>query len=247
MKLTRDDATEQPAYLHPGLHRSTAPRCLHGYAVSQAGASRILAALSDPWIAFQAAIDTTIPFFIKQKAFNSFSLVPPIIIQLKDGPSDIQGGNGSQWRGVLADSTMERIWEDDGEEFEGNFDENDVVSDPALLYHGIIEPPSTKTLNYLVNIKSTAAVETKKPRTKPRPPSSTAVSDERLPHGEKPPQVSLPKKGKSPPKFKVGTGGKVIEKGVSSSSESPTPTPTASKDGPKRIGTGARPAGDLGA
>ena len=203
-------------------------------------------------MAFQAAIDTTIPFLISQKAFNSFSLVPPIIIQLKDGPSDIQGGNGSEWRGVLADSTMERIWEDDGEDFEGGYDENEVVSDPALLYHGIIEPPSTRTLTYLVNVKSTSATQTKKAtRTKPRPASSTPPPDERLAHGEKPPQPPRPTKPKSPPKFKVGTGGKVVEvekeKGLtSSSSEVPTAT-VSGKDGPKRIGTGARPAADLGA
>jgi hypothetical protein len=33
----------------------------------------------------------------------------------KDGPSDLQRGNGSKWRGLLRDSTVERIRRDRGE------------------------------------------------------------------------------------------------------------------------------------
>lgn len=121
-------------YLHPGLHQSTAPSCLHGYAVSHSGALKLLASLSDPWTAYQSPIDTCIPQLIAQKRLVSFSLVPPLIIQLKDGPSDIGSGNGSAWRGVLADSTMERIWFEEGIEFNSGEPvlEGILMKDPAL-------------------------------------------------------------------------------------------------------------------
>jgi GR25 family glycosyltransferase involved in LPS biosynthesis len=104
----------EPSYLHPLLHRSTEPRCLHGYSLSRTGVRHLLRLLSDPWVAYQAAIDTIIPTYIGRDAIAAFSVEPPLIIQSKDTPSDIQQGVGSPWRGVLADSTMERIWRDEG-------------------------------------------------------------------------------------------------------------------------------------
>jgi len=41
------------------------------------------------------------------------------VIQRKDGPSDLQKGNGSKWRGVLRDSTHERVMRDEGTWHEG--------------------------------------------------------------------------------------------------------------------------------
>jgi hypothetical protein len=126
----------EPAYLHPNLHRSTAPLCSHAYALSSIGASHLLSLLNNPWTAFQTPIDTHLRNIIssstpatssltsfdkpiwgqltdeqrnQERPFNSFSIEPPWIIQNKKSKSDIGEGSGSPWRGVLMDSTLERI------------------------------------------------------------------------------------------------------------------------------------------
>lgn len=124
--------TTGPAYLHPLLHQSTAPMCLHAYALSSSGAQRLLNLLEDPWTAYQAPIDTAIPTLLAQDLITSFSVEPPLVIQRKDGPSDIHKGQGafsrsvgegvelmgwsagSRWRGLLGDSTVDRIAMDEG-------------------------------------------------------------------------------------------------------------------------------------
>ncbi|GAA6010964.1 hypothetical protein JCM10207_004016 [Rhodosporidiobolus poonsookiae] len=123
----------RPQYLHPHLHQSTAPLCLHAYALSYKGASRALSLLNNPWTAYQTAVDTAVPSFISFRLLKSFSVEPPLIIQRKDGPSDIQDGIGSKWRGLLMDSTVERIRRAKGEEvWEDVFDPNAL--DPATTW-----------------------------------------------------------------------------------------------------------------
>ncbi|KAM0791918.1 hypothetical protein ACM66B_004172 [Microbotryomycetes sp. NB124-2] len=123
----------KPQYLHPTLHQSTAPLCLHGYAVTNKGAERILSLLNNPWSAYQTAVDTAVPSFIQFGLINSFSVEPPLIIQRKDGPSDIQQGIGSIWKGLLMDSTVDRIRQSQGEKVEEPvYDENNL--DPATVY-----------------------------------------------------------------------------------------------------------------
>ncbi|GAA5946530.1 hypothetical protein JCM3765_000282 [Sporobolomyces pararoseus] len=123
----------QPQYLHPHLHRSSVPLCLHAYALSSSGAKRLLNLLLNPWTAYQTAVDTAVPSFIQFKLLNSFSIEPPLIIQRKDGPSDIQKGIGSKWRGLLMDSTVERIRKFKGEEvWEDVFDP--TALDPATVF-----------------------------------------------------------------------------------------------------------------
>ncbi|GAA6009239.1 hypothetical protein JCM11491_004241 [Sporobolomyces phaffii] len=123
----------QPQYLHPHLHHSTVPLCLHAYALSSAGAKRVLSLLLNPWTAYQTAVDTAVPSFIQFKLLNSFSVEPPLIIQRKDGPSDIQKGIGSKWRGLLMDSTVERIRKANGEDvWEDVYDPNAL--DPATVF-----------------------------------------------------------------------------------------------------------------
>ncbi|GAA5872040.1 hypothetical protein JCM3774_006589 [Rhodotorula dairenensis] len=67
---------------------------------------------------------------------NSFSVVPPLIVQRKDGPSDLQSGTGSRWRGLLRDSTVERIKRDEGSwdsSWEDTYDQDEGArTDPAL-------------------------------------------------------------------------------------------------------------------
>lgn len=64
---------------------------------------------------------------------------PPLIIQRKDGPSDIQKGVGSKWRGLLSDSTVERIKRAEGmwteeEEREASVWDEEAPLDPATTY-----------------------------------------------------------------------------------------------------------------
>jgi hypothetical protein len=123
----------EPQYLHPHLHKSSVPLCLHAYALSNTGAQTVLSLLNNPWTAYQTAVDTAVPSFISFSLLNSFSVEPPLIIQRKDGPSDIQAGIGSKWRGLLMDSTVDRIRAANGEEvFEEVYDPNNL--DPATVF-----------------------------------------------------------------------------------------------------------------
>ena len=73
--------------------------------------------MSEPWSAYQAPVDNAIPTLMKTGDLTqAFSVDPPLIIQSKDSPSDIQPGTGSSWRGLLSDSTLDRIWRDEGKE-----------------------------------------------------------------------------------------------------------------------------------
>ncbi|GAA6063698.1 hypothetical protein JCM10212_000277 [Sporobolomyces blumeae] len=123
---------QKPQYLHPLLHPSTGPMCLHAYALTLAGAKRILSHLQDPWSAYSSAVDVAVPTLIHFDLIRSFSVFPPLVIQRKDGPSDLQKGNGSRWRGILRDSTHERVLRDRGEwhaGWEDRYDERNI--DPA--------------------------------------------------------------------------------------------------------------------
>ncbi|KAI5477248.1 hypothetical protein MNV49_006544 [Pseudohyphozyma bogoriensis] len=123
----------QPAYLHPLLHASTAPLCLHAYALTQSGAQHLMKLLNNPWTAYQTAVDTAVPSYIGFNLVKSYSVEPPLVIQRKDGPSDIQAGIGSKWRGLLMDSAWERIEKDEGiEVFEPEWNPNDL--DPATIF-----------------------------------------------------------------------------------------------------------------
>jgi hypothetical protein len=123
-------ASTEPTNLHPHLFTSVMPRCLHAYALSKSGVQKVLGLLSDPWVAYQAPVDVTIPTLAQTGRLVPYSVEPPLIIQSKDSPSDIQPGTGSTWRGLLADSTMERIWRDE---------EKDV---PILAWSEAIKDPS---------------------------------------------------------------------------------------------------------
>lgn len=120
-----------PAYLHPLLHQSTAPMCLHAYAVSSSGAKSLLQNLFDPFTAYQAPIDTSIPTLISKSKINSFSVEPPLIIQRKDSSSDIRERAGSRWKGLLRDSTVERIKMDEGIKI---VEDEKGSSDPANMF-----------------------------------------------------------------------------------------------------------------
>lgn len=62
---------------------------------------------------------------------RAFSLEPAMIIQSKDFSSDIQDGTGSVWKGLLADSTWDRIQRDEGAKVK-QLTWSDVKGDPAI-------------------------------------------------------------------------------------------------------------------
>lgn len=151
--LTLGTALPEPQYVHPQLHKASEPRCLHGYAVSQKGAQHLLELFSDPWRTYQTPVDTFMPFLTRydpppppgQKPKNlkaiekldppmyiqAFSMEPAVIIQSKELSSDIQTGLGSNWRGLLADSTWDRILRDEGHDVKQlTYDETKY--DPAI-------------------------------------------------------------------------------------------------------------------
>ena len=62
---------------------------------------------------------------------HAYSMEPAIIIQAKELSSDIQDGVGSNWRGLLADSTWDRILRDEGHEVK-QLTWEDIRDDPAI-------------------------------------------------------------------------------------------------------------------
>ncbi|KAK4049216.1 hypothetical protein OIO90_005505 [Microbotryomycetes sp. JL221] len=132
--------SKTPWYKHPLLHESVSPMCLHGWSVSQTGAQRIFKHLLDPWRAFMLAVDAAMPSLIKFKQIQAMSVQPPLIIQRKDGPSDLQiGTNGSRWKGILRDSTVDRIRLDQGLQIVPEvWQPNQDLADPATLFREVI-------------------------------------------------------------------------------------------------------------
>lgn len=96
-------------YLNPILRISAEPRCSHAYALSQGGARRLLELVDDPWTAYQSAIDLLVARRIKEGRIKAFVIEPPLVIQSKRFDSALQPGKGNAWRGLLMDSTMDRI------------------------------------------------------------------------------------------------------------------------------------------
>lgn len=99
--------------MHPLLRISVSPLCLHAYALSSSGVNKLFPLLSDPWVAYQTPIDTAMPNLIRTKRVTSFSLQPPLVIQGKELKSDLRDDDDDTWRGVLMDSTEERVWREE--------------------------------------------------------------------------------------------------------------------------------------
>lgn len=115
------------------------PKCTHAYAVSRSGAERIVRHLRStssgsltshpqdahyntgskrasgtigPSFAYGRALDQAFVRLIQGRRISAFSIVPSLIIQTKESPSDItpgSGGKGSAWRDALKDSALRRL------------------------------------------------------------------------------------------------------------------------------------------
>ncbi|TFK47967.1 hypothetical protein OE88DRAFT_1635363 [Heliocybe sulcata] len=92
------------------LHPSSTPKCTHAYAVTKAGARRLLLHLRHPPFAYSRALDQAYSWLIQSGRLTAFSVVPSIVIQRKVGQSDVwnDGGNstGSRWRDTLAHGVL---------------------------------------------------------------------------------------------------------------------------------------------
>jgi len=106
--------TNPPIYTsgRNSLHPSFAPKCTHAYAVSKSGASRLVRHLrtsstsAGPGFAYGRALDQAFARLIRGRRIRAFSIVPSVVVQTKDTPSDIMGGNGSTWRSGLVSSAL---------------------------------------------------------------------------------------------------------------------------------------------
>lgn len=68
------------------------------------------AARRGPSFAYGRALDQALVRLIQGRRISAFSIVPSVVTQTKEGPSDIAlGGNGSAWRDMLEDSALTRL------------------------------------------------------------------------------------------------------------------------------------------
>ncbi|KAJ7767858.1 hypothetical protein DFH07DRAFT_915474 [Mycena maculata] len=88
------------------LHPSRAPLCTHAYALSPAGAARVLQHLAHPPYAYSRAIDHAFAWLVRSGRLKGFSVVPSVVVQRKIGASDVMRGTGSRWRERLVDGVL---------------------------------------------------------------------------------------------------------------------------------------------
>ncbi|KAK0446527.1 uncharacterized protein EV420DRAFT_892284 [Desarmillaria tabescens] len=88
------------------LHPSKKPKCTHAYAVSPIGARRLLLYLTHPPFTYSRAIDQAYTWLIKKERIKSFSIVPSVAVQTKNGLSDISKEKPSVWKETLIDGVF---------------------------------------------------------------------------------------------------------------------------------------------
>ncbi|KAG8847262.1 hypothetical protein FRB91_011942 [Serendipita sp. 411] len=93
------------------LRPSSSPLCTHAYAVSVRGAVHLSQLLRHPSFAYSRPLDQAFAWLIRNNIIKgAFSIVPSVVVQTKEGKSDIaQKGAGSRWRDPLMDGTKRRI------------------------------------------------------------------------------------------------------------------------------------------
>lgn len=91
------------------LHPSLAPKCTHAYAVSRAGALKIVQHLQHPPFAYSRALDQAYSWLIVSGRVQSYSIVPSLVVQRKITASDVDAGEsgvGSVWKDSLDDGIL---------------------------------------------------------------------------------------------------------------------------------------------
>src|ERR1700728_950716 len=84
---TDHDNIRSPSTTH--LHPSFAPKCTHAYALSHIGARRLLLHLLYPPFAYSRAFDQALSWLVSSRRLLSFSVVPSVVVQRKNGESDV--------------------------------------------------------------------------------------------------------------------------------------------------------------
>ncbi|CAE6373792.1 unnamed protein product [Rhizoctonia solani] len=93
----------------PALHRSTHTMCTHAYAISKSGARKLVRFLRSEHFAYSRPIDHTFIHLGFHELIKIYSVLPAVVLQTKDNPSDIVGGTGGLKTEFLVDSVLERV------------------------------------------------------------------------------------------------------------------------------------------
>ena len=86
------------------VHPSRAPKCTHAYAVTRAGARKLVEHLRFVPFAYSRALDQAYAWLVLSGRVKSYSVVPSLVVQRKVASSDIDPGHagvGSEWRESL--------------------------------------------------------------------------------------------------------------------------------------------------
>jgi hypothetical protein len=110
-----DNSTAYNSTVVTYIHPSKGPSCTHAYALTRSGARRLLVHLRYPPFAYSRSIDLAFSWLIQNERIKSFSVVPSMVIQRKNGNSDIMPGKGSDWKDDLIDGVYAG-WESDMQE-----------------------------------------------------------------------------------------------------------------------------------
>ena len=89
------------------IHPSRSPACSHGYALTRAGARRILVHLRYLPFAFSRPFDKAVSWLVQSDRIKSFSLYPSVVVQRKIANSDIMPGFGSTWKDELVNGMFD--------------------------------------------------------------------------------------------------------------------------------------------
>ncbi|KDN35879.1 hypothetical protein RSAG8_11241, partial [Rhizoctonia solani AG-8 WAC10335] len=95
--------------LTPALHRSTHTMCTHAYAVSKRGARKLVRFLRSEHFAYSRPVDHTFIHLGNHELIKIYSVLPTVVLQTKDNPSDIVAGTGGLKTEFLVDSVLERV------------------------------------------------------------------------------------------------------------------------------------------
>ncbi|CAE7151318.1 unnamed protein product [Rhizoctonia solani] len=93
----------------PALHRSTHTMCTHAYVVSKRGARKLVRFLRSELFAYSRPIDHTFINLGERELIKIYSVLPTVVLQTKDNPSDIVPGTGGLKTEFLVDSVLERV------------------------------------------------------------------------------------------------------------------------------------------
>ncbi|KAF5390330.1 hypothetical protein D9757_002947 [Collybiopsis confluens] len=88
------------------LYPSFQPRCLHAYALSPAGAVRVLTHLRHEQFAYGRSVDLATEWLVWGRRVKSFTVVPPVSIQRKLTKSSITLAGGAVWKESLEEGAL---------------------------------------------------------------------------------------------------------------------------------------------